>query len=93
MSLLARLRPSVKWIALATGLACLVVGIAGVVPHDEGDGSRCLVCKARQESLEALPVASGLEAPPLRTAARAISETFAPLSSVSDSGPARAPPA
>jgi hypothetical protein len=93
MSILSFFRRSSKWLVLATGFACILVGILGIVPHDDEDGRSCLVCKARQESLEALSTAGGVEAPPLRTADCAVTGTSAPRAAVFDSAPPRAPPA
>jgi hypothetical protein len=93
MTTLSSFRRSSKWLVLGAGLACLLVAALGVVPHEDEDGTRCLVCKARQAPLEALPFAASLEAPPLRAFDWHGFESIAPRSIVFDSSSPRAPPA
>jgi hypothetical protein len=93
MGVLTRFRRSSRWLVLGTGLACLLVGAVGLAPHEDKDGTRCLVCKARQEPLEALTFAATLDAPLVQAFDSHGLESIAPRSIVYASSSPRAPPA
>ncbi|HXV59879.1 MAG TPA: hypothetical protein VEK15_04230 [Vicinamibacteria bacterium] len=93
MSLLDRFRRSARSLALAMGLASLLVGLIGLAPHEDGDGRTCLVCKVRQEPFEAHSAEAVLGGPPLRATDAPVLGVSAPRPIVFDASSPRAPPA